>query len=204
MKRSRANGWGVFAATLLFVVGAVNIVQGLVAMLMPAYFVAAEDEMLVWDFAIWGLVLGVWGVVLVLAGLALLSGQTWARVFTVVVAAVNAFAQLAFIGSYPVWSLVAIAVDVLVIYAVTAGWPDRVTADEDAYAAGRADAERAPAGTQQAVGGGQGTDADADAASGEAGTGERPYGGASTQEARHGTAERPPGTRPGKHEQPMS
>ncbi|MDT0303009.1 DUF7144 family membrane protein [Streptomonospora wellingtoniae] len=196
MKRSRAHGWGVFAATLLFVVGAVNIVQSLVAMFMPAYFVGAEDEILVWDFAVWGLLLGVWGVVLVVAGFALLTGHTWARVFTVVVAAVNAFAQLAFIGSYPVWSLVAIAVDVLVIYAVTAGWPDRLTADDGAYAAGRADAERARAGADQgAGGGGHGADADAD---------ERSYGGASSQEAREGTAERPPGTRPGKHEQPMS
>ncbi|MFD0773959.1 hypothetical protein ACFQZ2_08475, partial [Streptomonospora algeriensis] len=151
MKRSRANGWGIFAATMLFVVGAVNIVQGAVALYMPEYFAAAEGEILVFDFAVWGVLLGAWGILLVLGGLALLSGHMWARALAVVVAAVNAFAQLAFIESYPVWSLVAIAVDVLVVYAVTAGWPDRERAGDVAYAAGRTHARTTASSREQAA-----------------------------------------------------
>ncbi|MBV2366272.1 hypothetical protein ACFPZ0_18370 [Streptomonospora nanhaiensis] len=143
MKRSRANGWGVFGATMLFVVGAVNIVQGLVGMFRPAYFLGAEGTLLVFNYLLWGLVLGIWGVVLVLAGLALLSGQMWARVFAVVLAAVNAVAQLAFITAHPWWSLVVIAVDLLIVYGMTVGWPD--DRRRDAYDAGRADADTAPA-----------------------------------------------------------
>lgn len=205
MKRSRANGWGVFAATMLFVVGAVNIVQGAVALFMPEYFVAAEGEILVFGFAVWGLVLGAWGVLLVLGGFALLSGHMWARALAVVVAAVNAFAQLAFIESYPVWSLVAVAVDVLIVYAVTAGWPDRESAGGDAYAAGRADARGTAPIREEAAEGAEGPEAAAGERYAEPRAGdERPYGGASTEQARQGATERPPGTRPGKHEQPMS
>ncbi|GAA4910955.1 DUF7144 family membrane protein [Streptomonospora salina] len=196
MKRSRANGWGAFAATMLFVAGAVNIVQGAVALFTPEYFVAAEGEILVFDFALWGLVLGTWGIVLVLGGLALLAGRMWARVLAVVVAAVNAFAQLAFVESYPVWSLVAVAVDLLIVYAVTAGWPDRERGGGDAYEAGRADARGAAPGREQEGAGTEGH-------TGPVADGERAYGGASTQQARQGATERPPGTRPGRHEQPM-
>ncbi|GAB3452635.1 hypothetical protein GCM10027570_31030 [Streptomonospora sediminis] len=198
MKRSRANGWGIFAATMLFVAGAVNIVQGIVAMAVPEYFVAAEGEILVFSFLAWGIILGIWGIVLVATGAAVMSGRMWARAAGVVFAAVNAFAQLAFVDAHPVWSLVVFAVDVLIVYGLTAGWPDREEPETaDAYAAGRADAQAAPAAT------GAGGERSAETGAGERES-ERSAGGASTQEARQAAMERPPGTRPGKHEQPMS
>ncbi|WP_186356611.1 hypothetical protein [Streptomonospora sp. PA3] len=205
MKRSRAGGWAAFAATMLFVVGAVNIVQGIIALFTPEYFLATEGEILVFDFTVWGLILGIWGIVLVVAAAAMISGRIWARALVAVIAAANAFAQLAFIDAHPVWSLVVIAVDVLIVYGATAGWSERAPAGDDAYAAGRADA-RAPAGAREhGAGGERAPEAGAVEGYAEPGAAERErYGGASTQEARQAAGERPPGTRPGKHEQPMS
>jgi len=57
--------------------------------------------------------------VVALAGVALFSGSTWARATAVVVASLSAILNLVFVAAYPWWSLTAIAVDVLVIYAVT-------------------------------------------------------------------------------------
>ncbi|WP_017539158.1 DUF7144 family membrane protein [Nocardiopsis halophila] len=151
MEASRTNGWMVFGAVLLLVIGAVNLVQGIVAMTRPAYYAVESGEMLVLDFSGWGLLLTVWGAVLVAAGLALFSGHMWARSLAVVLAAVNAVAQLGFLLAFPLWSLVAIAVDVLVIYGLTAGWPGRAEGrggdprEDPAYRAGQSDAQAVPA-----------------------------------------------------------
>lgn len=128
--RTQANGWQYFASTLLIVTGAINMIQGLAAMFTPGFFIASEAQMLVLEYGAWGALLGLWGVVLVVAGLAVLSGSTWARIFSVVLAALNAIAQLAFLIAMPLWSVVVIAIDVLVIYGLTAGWPAAIRGEE--------------------------------------------------------------------------
>ncbi|HSN37923.1 MAG TPA: hypothetical protein VLT34_16370 [Arthrobacter sp.] len=63
------------------------------------------------------------GALLILTAVALFSGATWARivaVVAVVVAGVSAVVQLMLIPAQPWWSLIAIAVDVLIIYALIA------------------------------------------------------------------------------------
>ena len=47
------------------------------------------------------------------------SGQTWARVVAVIVAILSAFVDMVFLPAYPIWSAIIIAIDVLVIWAVT-------------------------------------------------------------------------------------
>jgi hypothetical protein len=60
------------------------------------------------------------GIVLVLAGLGVFTGNVLARAVGVVVAALSAI--LAFLGLplYPIWSLIVITLDVLVIWALIA------------------------------------------------------------------------------------
>ena len=117
-----ANGWQYFVATLLIVIGCVNIVQGLVALFTPEFYVATTADMLVFGYGFWGVLLVLWGGLLAVIGLAVLSGQTWARALGIVLAAVNALAQLAFVMAMPVWSAFVIAIDILVIYGLSAGW----------------------------------------------------------------------------------
>ena len=146
MRTGSPNGWQFFAATLLMMIGAVNIIQGLVALMTPGFYAVAGGDLLFLEYGAWGLLLGGWGVVLVVAGAAILSGSTWARVFGIVLAAVNALAQLAFLVALPMWSVVAIAIELLVIYALTAGWPDRemaIARDEAATAGRMTDDQRA-------------------------------------------------------------
>ena len=70
----------------------------------------------------------IWGVLLVLAGLALVGGQGWARWFAIVVVSLNFIAQLGFLGNsqYPLWSLTVMALNVIVLYALTARWSESV------------------------------------------------------------------------------
>lgn len=137
-RAATSNGWAFFSATMILMVGVINLMQGIVAMFMPDYYLSAAGDLLFFNFTLWGIGLAIWGLVMVLAGFALASGRMWARAFGVVLAALNAIAQLTFLAAYPMWSLVVIAIDLLVIYGLTAGWPSM---DESRpYRSGHADA----------------------------------------------------------------
>lgn len=113
-------GWIAFAGVVMIVMGAFHAIQGLVALFKQEYFVIGENGLLVsTSYDAWGWTHLIVGIIVVLAGFALLSGQTWARVLAVVLAVVSALANIAFIGAYPFWSLIMIALDVLIVYAVT-------------------------------------------------------------------------------------
>jgi hypothetical protein len=48
-----------------------------------------------------------------------MAGATWARVVGIALASLSALANLAFIAAYPMWSIIVIAVDIAVIFALT-------------------------------------------------------------------------------------
>jgi hypothetical protein len=58
------------------------------------------------------------GLLALLAGFGLFSGATWARIFAVIVVMLNAIAQLASLNFHPVWSVIVITLDVLIIWAL--------------------------------------------------------------------------------------
>ena len=70
------------------------------------------------NYTSWGWTLLAIGAALVLVGYGVAMGYTWARVTAVVLACLNAVVNLAFIAAYPVWALLVIALDVIVIYAL--------------------------------------------------------------------------------------
>jgi hypothetical protein len=63
-------------------------------------------------------VLLLFGLLLVFAGYGVLVGQTWARVTGVILAVVNAVVNMTFVPAYPIWAIIVITLDVLVIYAL--------------------------------------------------------------------------------------
>ena len=52
------------------------------------------------------------------AGVAIFNGRTWARIVGCVLALASTITNLAFIAAYPAWSIIVIAIDVLVIYSL--------------------------------------------------------------------------------------
>jgi len=113
-------GWIMFAGVMMLLMGAFHAIQGLVALFQDTYYLVAEQGLIVQaDYTTWGWVHLILGAVVVLAGIALLAGQMWARIVAVILAFGSALVNIAFLGAYPLWSLMMIAVDVLVIYAVT-------------------------------------------------------------------------------------
>jgi hypothetical protein len=117
-------GWIVFAATMMMVIGSIDFFEGLIAVIRKQYYVLTPNQVIVFNMTTWGWLMLLWGIVLFLAGLALWSGAGWARWFAIVACSINILGQLSWLGStaYPLWTLTAIALGVVVIYALTARW----------------------------------------------------------------------------------
>ena len=71
------------------------------------------------DYTAWGWVHLIGGIVVVGAGIGLFAGEIWARALGVIVAMVSAVMNIGFLSAYPIWSTIMIAVDILVIWALT-------------------------------------------------------------------------------------
>jgi hypothetical protein len=120
------TGWVVFAGLLMIVIGILDFFEGLIAIIRGEYYVLSASQVIVLDTTGWGWVTLIWGIVIALTGAALLSGKSWARWLTIVVASLNFIVQLGFVGSaqYPLWALVILTLNVLVLYALIVRWGD--------------------------------------------------------------------------------
>lgn len=118
------SGWIVFAALMLMIIGVVNVLEGIVAIMFSRRTVVVADRLYVINPTGWGILVLAFGVILLCAGLGVLSARTWARVVAVVVVALHAVVQVDWLAAYPLWSLLMLALDIIVLYALTAGWRD--------------------------------------------------------------------------------
>lgn len=117
-ERSMWVGWVYFGGAMMVLLGVFNIIEGLVALFNDEYYVATPQGMLVFDITGWGWVQLIIGVIAVAVGIGVFTGATWARICGVILCGINAIAQLAFLSAYPVWGIVVIALDILVIWAL--------------------------------------------------------------------------------------
>jgi hypothetical protein len=112
------SGWVSFAGYLLLTVGFFQIIAGLVAIFEPNLYVATANHLLVFDYSQWGWIHFLLGLVSMTGGASLLAGKMWGRTVAVVYAVLSAIANFAFIWAYPLLSILIIAMDIMIIYAV--------------------------------------------------------------------------------------
>ena len=119
-RQTRWIGWGWFASIMILLSGALEVLFGILAILLPAsqYFTTREGTTVFYVSLWWWRHLLI-GIVLIAAGIALANGRVWARVFAVVVVAINAISQLLSLPAQPWWSIVVFTLDIVVIYAIT-------------------------------------------------------------------------------------
>jgi hypothetical protein len=127
---SEHYGWALFAVITLLLAGGFQIINGLIALFRSGiYQVGRSGLVLNVDYTTWGWIhLGL-GVLAIAAALGLLAGKMWARILGVSVAVISAIAYMAFIKAFPAFCLVVIALNVLVIYAITVHGRDLKDAD---------------------------------------------------------------------------
>jgi hypothetical protein len=113
-------GWITFAGTMMMIIGALHVVQGLVAVFNDEYYLVGKNGLTVHlDYTAWGWTHIIAGLVVIGAGLGVFAGRMWARVVGIILATVSILLNFAFIASYPFWSVIVIAMDVFVIMALT-------------------------------------------------------------------------------------
>lgn len=113
-------GWIVFATAMMVISGMFSIIWGIVALVRDEVFlVGRKGNVVNLDYTTWGWVNLILGAVVFVAGLALLRGNIVARIIAVILAMVSMIGNLLVISAYPIWSTIVIAVNVLVIYAIT-------------------------------------------------------------------------------------
>src|SRR5450755_3676697 len=115
-----AVGLTVFAGVLMIMVGVFQAIQGVVALFNDTFYVVGEKWTFSFDITTWGWIHLLLGVLLVLAGFFLFQGAVWARVIGVGVVAISAVLNFMWLPYYPLWSMLIIALDVFIIWALTA------------------------------------------------------------------------------------
>jgi hypothetical protein len=122
-RRPQPSGWAMggiaFAASLLLMIGVFQIIAGLVAIFDDEFFVVARNYTFELDTSAWGWLHLLLGILLLATGWGLVSRAAWAGVTAIGLAMLSAVRNFFFIPYYPFWSIIVIALDVWVIWALT-------------------------------------------------------------------------------------
>jgi hypothetical protein len=125
MAAKRVESWtGVidFAGVMLVVLGAFNFIEGLVVLLQEDRITVTPARFVVLDTTTWGWSLLIFGALMVTVGAGLLTHRGWARIVAMIVVGLHALGQVLSLGALPVWSLLMLALDTAILFALTAGW----------------------------------------------------------------------------------
>jgi len=118
------SGWVTFAALMLVLLGAMNGFQGFLALFDDGYFVAGSDQLVLVNYDAWGALLLLWGAILMIVGAGLNARRSWARWAAIFVVMLDVLLPIGFFPSMPLLAAGLIALDVVVLFALTARWEE--------------------------------------------------------------------------------
>ena len=118
-RSSWAVGYEVFAAVMLMLIGLFHAIAGIVGIVEDQFYVVGQEWVFQFDATTWGWIHLLLGIVVFIAGIGIFSGNVLARTVGVIVAAISGVANFLWLPYYPVWSIVIIALDVAIIWALT-------------------------------------------------------------------------------------
>lgn len=120
------SGWIAFAGVMMFILGSLDALWGLAAIVNDEIVVVGGRGALIFDITTWGWVHLILGSVVALTGLGLMTGNAAARVAGIFFVAVNAIAQIVWFPAAPLWAFLMIIINTVILYQLTMHW----TADE--------------------------------------------------------------------------
>ena len=122
VQERQPTGWTYFAGCLLFIVGSLDALWGLAAVLNNDIVIVGGHGAILADIKTWGWVHLILGSIMALTGLGLFAGSSaarWAAIFFVMI---NAITQIVWFPAAPLWAFLMILLDVTIIYQLTARW----------------------------------------------------------------------------------
>lgn len=109
----------IFAGVLILIAGLLHLLTAIAAIAGRDIFVVSEDQVFLIDVSAWGWIHLVIAVLIIIAGIGIVTGKTWGYLAGIVLAAVSILDNFLFAPIYPFWALVIIAIDILVIWALS-------------------------------------------------------------------------------------
>jgi hypothetical protein len=113
----RHSGWLVFTGAFLTVVGVMNVIWGVAALSNEQYFV--EGGLLWSTLNTWGWIAVVVGVIQLFGAVLVFGRHTLGQIIALVLASLGVIVHFLALGAYPVWSVIALVVNGLILWAVT-------------------------------------------------------------------------------------
>jgi hypothetical protein len=113
-----ATGFALFAGMLMIMSGTFQAFQGLAAILEDEIYIVTQNYAYDLDVTTWGWVHLIVGVVVALAGFYVFTGAMWARLVGITAALIAALVNFMYIPYYPIWSVLIIALNVTIIWAL--------------------------------------------------------------------------------------
>ncbi|MFI1763369.1 hypothetical protein ACH41H_15170 [Streptomyces sp. NPDC020800] len=108
----------MFAGAALMLSGPLSILMGASGIAQDTLF-AASRYAYRFDLTAWGWIHLVIGVALVVAGLGILTDQSWGRGAGAATAGISLITQFMFVPYYPAWAILVMTLDLLILFALT-------------------------------------------------------------------------------------
>ena len=114
----RGAGRVVFAATLLLIVGTLNIIYGIEA-ISDAKVIVNDQRFIFTNLHTMGWIVLLLGILQLTGGFSLMAGNTWGRAVGLVAGSLGAIGALLSMGNgYPWWSLAIFALCIYVVHGI--------------------------------------------------------------------------------------
>ncbi|MGI5459337.1 DUF7144 family membrane protein [Streptomyces sp. CA-249302] len=121
-RREPGDGWvsggAVFAGVLMLCNGILAILQGIAAIADDDVYGRVGSYVYELDLTGWGWIHVVLGALVAATGYGVLKAAAWARFAGILLASLSLIAQFLFLPYAPVWSVIMMAIDVFVIWAL--------------------------------------------------------------------------------------
>ncbi len=122
---SENSTWIAFAGVMMIILGSLDAIWGLAAILNDEVVVVGGHGALIFDITTWGWFQLILGAVIGLTGLGLIVGNEVARVLGIFLLAINAVLQVVWFPAAPLWAFLMIILDVVIIYQLTVNWTEK-------------------------------------------------------------------------------
>jgi hypothetical protein len=110
---------------MMVILGSLDALWGLAAILNNEVVVVGGHGALIFDLTTWGWVQLILGALIGLTGIGLLAGNAVARVLAISLLAINAILQIVWFSAAPLWAFLMVILDVVIIYQLMVNWTAR-------------------------------------------------------------------------------
>lgn len=120
---AESSGWIAFAAIILFINGCFAGFWGLAAIFNDEVVTVGGGEgVVIWDITAWGWITLIISILMIVTAIGLFTGNRGARWIAVLFATLSALAQFAIVTAFPLWAILVIVLNIVVIYQLVVRW----------------------------------------------------------------------------------